>query len=182
MQTKPYSVVDGAQAEANGALLEAASARRRAKTHGTKSLHEPMPALRESIPARAICDQAIDGYLRTFEPMFRILHVPSFMKEYESYWAQAELAPNEFLMKFTMVLTIGAIFLTDRSVANEIKRTARNWVYAVQWWLIGPTVRFEAHTSIYTYTLLPLTVTYNRASSLHRISPPSSHPNRNAMP
>ncbi|KAI0444677.1 hypothetical protein F4803DRAFT_238362 [Xylaria telfairii] len=141
MQTKPYSVVDGVQAEANGAMLEAASARRRAKTHGAKLLHEPMPALRGSIPAKAICDQALDGYLRTFEPMFRILHVPSFMREYEGYWAQAELAPNEFLMKFTMVLTIGAVFLTDRSVANEIKRMARNWVYAVQWWLIGPTER-----------------------------------------
>ncbi|KAI0460590.1 hypothetical protein F5B21DRAFT_510803 [Xylaria acuta] len=141
MQSKPYSVADGVQAEANGAMLEAASARRRAKTHGAKLLHEPMPALRESIPAKTICDQAIDGYLRTFEPMFRILHVPSFTNEYESYWTQAEPAPNEFLMKLTMVLTIGAIFLPDRSVANEMKRTARNWVYAVQWWLTGPTER-----------------------------------------
>ncbi|KAI8951274.1 hypothetical protein F4801DRAFT_589821 [Xylaria longipes] len=141
MQSKPYSVVDGVQAEANGAMLEAASTRRRAKTHRAQLLHEPMPGLRESIPAKDICDQAIDGYLRTFEPMFRIMHVPSFMREYESYWTQAEPAPNEFLMKFTMLLTIGAIFLPDRSVANEIKRTARNWVYAVQWWLIGPTER-----------------------------------------
>ncbi|KAI1746966.1 hypothetical protein F4782DRAFT_522836 [Xylaria castorea] len=141
MQSKPYSVVDGAQLEANGAMLEAASARRRAKSHGANLLQEPMPALRESIPAKSICDQAIDGYLRTFEPMFRILHVPSFMREYESYWTQAEPAPNQFLMKLTMVLTVGAIFLPDRSMANEIKRTARNWVYAVQWWLIGPTER-----------------------------------------
>ncbi|KAI0486730.1 hypothetical protein F4859DRAFT_502158 [Xylaria cf. heliscus] len=141
MQSKPYSVVDGVQAEANGAMLEAASARRRAKTHGAKLLHEPMPALRDSIPAKAICDQAIDGYLRTFEPMFRILHVPSFMREYEDYWTRAEPAPNEFLMKFTMILTIGSGFLTDRSITNDIKRTARNWVYAVQWWLIGPTER-----------------------------------------
>ncbi|KAJ2989056.1 hypothetical protein NUW58_g3659 [Xylaria curta] len=141
MQSKPYSVVDGVQVEANGAMLEGASARRRAKAHRTKLLQEPMPELCESIPARSICDQVIDGYLRTFEPMFRILHVPSFMREYESYWSQAEAAHNEFLMKFTMVLTIGAIFLPDRTVANEIKRTARNWVYAVQWWLTGPTER-----------------------------------------
>lgn len=141
MQSKPYSPVDGVQAEANGAMLEAASARRRAKAPGARLLQEPMPALRESIPAKSICDQAIDGYLRTFERMFRILHVPSFMREYENYWTQAEPTQPEFLMKLTMVLTIGAIFSTDRSVANEIKRTARNWVYAVQWWLTGPTVR-----------------------------------------
>lgn len=141
MQCKPYAVVDEPQAEANGAMLEAASVRRRAKTHGAKLLREPMPALCESIPAKSICDQAIDGYLRTFEPMFRILHVPSFMKEYENYWTQAEPAPNGFLMKLVMVVTIGAIFLRDRPMANEIKRTARNWVYAVQWWLIGPTER-----------------------------------------
>ncbi|KAI0862246.1 hypothetical protein F4860DRAFT_121214 [Xylaria cubensis] len=141
MQSKPYSVVDGVQLEANGAMLEAASARRRAKSYGASLLQEPMPTLQESIPAKSICDQAIDAYLRTFEPMFRILHVPSFVREYESFWTQAGPAPNEFLMKLTMVLTIGGIFLPDRSVANEIKRAARNWVYAVQWWLIGPTER-----------------------------------------
>ncbi|KAI1427676.1 fungal-specific transcription factor domain-containing protein [Xylaria sp. FL1777] len=141
MQAKPYSVVDGAQAIANGAMLEAASARRRAKSHEAKLLQEPMPGLRESIPAKSVCDQALDGYLRNFEPMFRILHVPSFMREYESYWTQTEPAQTEFLMKLTMVVTIGAIFLTDRSIATDIKRTARNWVYAVQWWLTGPTER-----------------------------------------
>ncbi|KAF2966493.1 hypothetical protein GQX73_g7098 [Xylaria multiplex] len=141
MQSKPYSVVDGVQLEANSAMLEAASARRRAKSRGAKLLQEPMPGLRGSIPAKDICDQAIDGYLRTFEPMFRVLHVPSFMREYDRYWTQTELVQNGFLMKLTMVLTIGAIFLTDRSVANDIKRTARNWVYTVQWWLTGPTER-----------------------------------------
>ncbi|KAI0533784.1 hypothetical protein GGR58DRAFT_95598 [Xylaria digitata] len=141
MQSKPYSVVDGVQLEANSAMLEAASARRRAKSRGAKLLREPMPGLHESIPAKDICDQAVDGYLRTFEPMFRILHVPSFMREYDRYWAQTEPVQDGFLMKLTMVLTIGAIFLTDRSVANDIKRTARNWVYAVQWWLTGPTER-----------------------------------------
>ncbi|KAJ8105911.1 hypothetical protein ONZ43_g7240 [Nemania bipapillata] len=81
MQSKPYSPVEGVQAEANMAMLEAASARRRAKAPGTKLLQEPMPTLRESIPTKIICDQALDGYLRAFEPMFRILHVPSFMSE-----------------------------------------------------------------------------------------------------
>lgn len=141
MQSRPYSVVDGVQIAASAPMVEAAIARRRAKTHGAKLLQEPMPALRESIPAKDICDQAIDGYLRTYEPMFRILHVPSFMAEYEGSWSQAEPVQTEFLMKLTMVLTIGAMFLRDRSVANEIKRTARNWVYAVQWWLTGPTER-----------------------------------------
>ncbi|KAI1117644.1 hypothetical protein F5Y14DRAFT_464697 [Nemania sp. NC0429] len=141
MQSKPYAVADEPQAEANGAMLEAASARRRVKTNGAKLLREPMPALCETIPAKSICDQAIDGYLRTFEPMFRILHVPSFTKEYDHYWTRAEPAPDGFLMKLVMVVTIGAVFLRDRPMANEIKRTARNWIYAVQWWLTGPTER-----------------------------------------
>ena len=144
MQSKPYSVVDGAQGIANGPMLEAACARRRAKNQGARLLQDPMPGLHESIPARSICDQTVDGYLRTFEPMFRILHVPSFMREYENYWTQPALTQTEFLMKLTMVVTVGAIFLTDRSAAKDIKRTARTWVYAVQWWLTGPTVRFDA--------------------------------------
>ncbi|KAI8628112.1 hypothetical protein F5Y19DRAFT_439659 [Xylariaceae sp. FL1651] len=141
MQSTPYSVIEGAQAETIGPLSEAHSARHRAKMHGTKLLQDPMPALRETIPTRSVCDATIDGYLRTFESIFRILHVPSFMKEYESYWAQIEPVRTGFLMKLTMVITIGGIFLADRSASNEIKSTARNWVYAVQWWLIGPTER-----------------------------------------
>jgi hypothetical protein len=145
MQAKPYSVAEGSQAEANAIMLEAACARRRAKSHGAHLLQEPMPTLRDSIPPKATCDQAIDGYFRTFEPMFRILHVPSFLRDYERFWTQAEPARPEFLMKLTMVVTIGAIFFTDRSASIEIKRTARNWVYAAQWWLIGPTVSLTAN-------------------------------------
>lgn len=36
-----------------------------------------------TIPEKAICDDLIHGYLRTFESMYQIIHVPTFWKEYE---------------------------------------------------------------------------------------------------
>ncbi|UPX13012.1 uncharacterized protein EKO05_0003541 [Ascochyta rabiei] len=41
----------------------------------------------DSLPLKATCDILVDGYLRTFEGVFRVLHVPSFRKEYEAYWS-----------------------------------------------------------------------------------------------
>ncbi|KAI5923020.1 hypothetical protein F4810DRAFT_701453 [Camillea tinctor] len=141
MQVKPYSIIDATQAEAAASLKEVIAARHLAKSRGAGRLQEPMPNLAETLPARSICDEAIDGYLRTFEPIFRILHVPSFRREYEEYWLYPEASKASFLMKLIMVLAIGAIFLPDKSTSDQIRGVSREWAYAVQWWLIGPTER-----------------------------------------
>ncbi|KAI1489842.1 hypothetical protein F5X96DRAFT_670272 [Biscogniauxia mediterranea] len=141
MQVKPYSIVDATQTETAASLKEAAAVRHLAKSHGAGRLQEPMPHLVETLPAKTICDQAVDCYLRTFEPIFRILHVPSFKRDYEEYWLHPEVPKTSLLMKLIMVLAIGAIFLPDRSTSNQIRGVSREWAYAVQWWLIGPTER-----------------------------------------
>ncbi|KAI0148645.1 hypothetical protein GGR57DRAFT_475064 [Xylariaceae sp. FL1272] len=141
LQSNSYATVDGGQLQTEGAMSEAANTRRWVKGRGAELLQDPMPSLKETVPVRSVCDQAIDGYLRTYEPMFRILHVPSFLKEYEDYWADINPVRTEFLMKLTMVIAIGAVFFSDHVLSMEIKKAAHNWVYAVQWWLVGPTER-----------------------------------------
>ncbi|KAI0602508.1 hypothetical protein F4775DRAFT_581771 [Biscogniauxia sp. FL1348] len=141
MQVKPYSIVDATQAEAAASLKEVAAVRHLAKSRGAGKLQEPMPHLIDTLPAKSICDQAIECYLRTFEPIFRILHVPSFKRDYEQYWLHSEVPKTSLLMKLIMVLAIGAIFLPDKSISNQIRGVSREWAYAVQWWLIGPTER-----------------------------------------
>ncbi|KAI1505193.1 hypothetical protein F5X99DRAFT_369991 [Biscogniauxia marginata] len=141
MQVKPYSVIDTTQAETAATLKEIGAVRRLAKGHGAGRLQDPMPDLVNTIPARNICDRATECYLRTFEPIFRVLHVPSFKRDYEEYWSHQDAPKTTFLMKFIMVLAIGAVFLPDQSVFNQIRSVSREWAYAVQWWLIGPTER-----------------------------------------
>ncbi|KAI0018891.1 hypothetical protein F4780DRAFT_474900 [Xylariomycetidae sp. FL0641] len=139
MQARGASATDGAQNELVSEIKEAARARRSAKKRDFGSLQDLMPGLPATIPSRAVCDRAYRHYLRTFEPVFRILHVPSFQREYASYWSQPDGRQNAFLMKLLMILVLGSIFLSDRAEHDEIRSHAREWAYVVQWWLTGPT-------------------------------------------
>ncbi|KAI0000263.1 hypothetical protein F4779DRAFT_148213 [Xylariaceae sp. FL0662B] len=141
MQAKPYGFFDNTQAETSKNLREAANARRLAKNRQSSKIQELFPDLSSTIPAKDVCDQAVECYLRSFEPIFRILHVPSFMYDYQEYWFHPCSSPTSFLMKLLMVLTIGAVFVPDRAVSNQIRHLARDWAYVVQWWLVGPTER-----------------------------------------
>ncbi|KAH9904319.1 hypothetical protein F4778DRAFT_59146 [Xylariomycetidae sp. FL2044] len=94
-----------------------------------------------TIPSKDICDACLDSYFRTYEPMFRILHEPSFRYRYQKYWEHPGIQSNGFMMQFVMVLAIGAVFLPQRLQSNLIRNFARDWAYACQWWLIGPTER-----------------------------------------
>ncbi|KAI1082167.1 hypothetical protein F5B20DRAFT_25264 [Whalleya microplaca] len=141
MQAKPYAIVDNAQSETNKHIKEAANARRLAKSHESGKLQDIFPDLSSTIPTRDVCDQAVECYIRSFESIFRILHIPSFRYEYQEYWSHPSSSTRPFLMKLLMVISIGAIFLSDRSKSNQIRNQARDWTYAVQWWLVGPTER-----------------------------------------
>ncbi|CAJ2509303.1 Uu.00g143290.m01.CDS01 [Anthostomella pinea] len=141
MQAKTSAAFDGQQNGISSSIKEGASARQLAQNRGTGRLQELMPGLPDTIPPRSVCDEAVNAYLHTFEPMFRILHIPSFLHEYDEHWSHSDSPQSIFLMKLLMVLTIGAIFLPDRTISNQIRRAAREWSYVVQWWLVGPTER-----------------------------------------
>ncbi|KAI1473931.1 hypothetical protein F4774DRAFT_422807 [Daldinia eschscholtzii] len=88
-----------------------------------------------NIPPREVADQLIDGYLRTSETVFRILHVPSFRKEYENFWLSPDSADLPFLIQLQLVMAIGASVYDDH---YTMRKSAMQWVYEAQCWLISP--------------------------------------------
>lgn len=50
-----------------------------------------------------------------------------------------------FILKLVLILAIGIPFLSnseagvDANTASELRRQAKQWIYATQWWLTGPT-------------------------------------------
>ncbi|KAI0475413.1 hypothetical protein GGR56DRAFT_666432 [Xylariaceae sp. FL0804] len=151
MRAKPYALVDTNQTEIVGQFKKLASARQAAKSRQPGRLQDPMPSLADTVPPKAVCDCALECYLRTFEPMLRILHVPSFMCDYQAYWSESpsqsqsrpesQPLPRSFLMKLVMVVSLGGIFLADRAASSELRQLTREWIHVVQWWLVGPTER-----------------------------------------
>ncbi|KAH8673277.1 hypothetical protein BX600DRAFT_203011 [Xylariales sp. PMI_506] len=120
---------------------EAMKLRQTVKSQRSVDINDPVPNLVDTIPPKDICDLLLDHYLRLFEPMFRVVHVPSFKEEYERFWDRQSSPDTPFLLKLAMILALGSIFDHDRNRSDQIHNVAQSWVYAAHWWLTGPTGR-----------------------------------------
>jgi len=95
------------------------------------------PEVQESIPSRKVCDQLVDGYLRTFEGVFRVLHVPSFRKEYEEFWCSTVPAKPSVTLKILLVCAIGVPVYTGPDQAR-LRATSAKWIQAAADWQSAP--------------------------------------------
>ncbi|KAL3704905.1 erg26, C-3 sterol dehydrogenase [Talaromyces marneffei ATCC 18224] len=98
----------------------------------------PLPTdISSTFPQKFTCDELVQCYLKTLEPIYRILHVPSFMTEYEIFWKEARSVPKHFKMKMALVLAIGSAFHAIQNDWTYYENTVQNWVRAAQLWLAG---------------------------------------------
>ncbi|KAA8647881.1 hypothetical protein EYZ11_007517 [Aspergillus tanneri] len=61
------------------------------------------------LPHKAVCDRLVDLYTSNFEKTFRILHIPTFLRQYANFWANHESNKDRlsaFLPQLTAVLTV----------------------------------------------------------------------------
>ncbi|KAL5417814.1 hypothetical protein PMIN04_007587 [Paraphaeosphaeria minitans] len=89
------------------------------------------------IPSRHICDQLVQGYFRTFEGVLRILHIPSFMKEYQTFWTDPTAAAPSVLLKILLVCAIGVVFYKGPE-QPRLRADCTKWLQAAESWLCAP--------------------------------------------
>lgn len=87
------------------------------------------------IPPRHVCDMLVDNYLRTIETLYRIVHIPTFRREYNSMWESHTPPDDGFMVQLKLVLAVGAT-LYDSTFSMRIEAT--RWVYEAQTWLMSP--------------------------------------------
>ncbi|KAM6510374.1 hypothetical protein FSOLCH5_010814 [Fusarium solani] len=86
-----------------------------------------------SLPAKHLADQLVDAYLRTFEAIYRILHVPSFKKRYERIWLDGPNAAGPaYLTQLGLCMAIGACFQDD---SFSLRAQCTQWIYNALAWL-----------------------------------------------
>lgn len=88
-----------------------------------------------NIPPREITDNLINAYFRTSESVFRIIHVPSFKKDYENFWLSPDSVDVSFLIQLQLVMAIGSTIYDEYF---SMRKSATQWVYEAQCWLISP--------------------------------------------
>lgn len=119
-----------------------ADVKRMARIIKTSRMFQPSISseVRDSIPPKSVCDSLVDCYLRTFEGIFRVLHVPSFRREYEGYWAGTVAAKPSVILKILLVCAIGSPFYTATDHAR-LRVSSATWIQAATEWLNGPHVK-----------------------------------------
>lgn len=124
-------------------------------------VRQPPPTdFHDYIPPRKTADQLVQVYIRTFESVFRILHIPSFLRECNNYWANPSSSSHEFVIKLLLVMTIGMRFspASDLNDSVSFSSISSQWIHAAQSWLNSPFEKSRVNVSgIQIYCLLLLT-------------------------
>jgi hypothetical protein len=108
--------------------------------------------LGESMPVKELADQLVENYLRTFEGVLRILHVPTFRLDYKRFWQNPSAANLSFVVQLQLCLALGASVHDDMF---SMRAMAMQWVYEAQLWLMLPPEKSKMSiTGIQTFCLL----------------------------
>ncbi|KAE8143960.1 hypothetical protein BDV38DRAFT_289744 [Aspergillus pseudotamarii] len=114
------------------------------------------PDLRDYMPPKQTSDRLIQAYLRTFESVYRIVHVPSF------------LPSPAFIIMTLLMLAIGNSFCQSGDPDKDYvpRSTSSQWIYTAQTWLSSPFEKSRLNiASLQTQCLLLLARQTNGISS-----------------
>ncbi|CAG8983716.1 hypothetical protein HYALB_00006285 [Hymenoscyphus albidus] len=96
----------------------------------------PWPIISTSnLPSRDICDKLIECYIQTTDSITRILHIPTFKREYEALWVSETPSDIAFLTQLKLVLALGAVTYDE---TFSLRVSALHWVYEAQVWASDP--------------------------------------------
>ncbi|KAG9253572.1 uncharacterized protein F5Z01DRAFT_147121 [Emericellopsis atlantica] len=87
-------------------------------------------------PTRDVADKLVKLYLESFEPLMRILHIPSFWAEYEKIAESPDTAKPASLFKVLLIIGLGSSLTPEPDPAFRIR--VQQWLHAAQIWLSGP--------------------------------------------
>ena len=91
-------------------------------------------SLHEMVPAKNVADELLQLYLDSFDTTYRVLHIPTFMKQYSDYWENPQKPDMAFVAQLLAVLAAGSCFhMSMEAEARETYQTpAMKWIMGVQ--------------------------------------------------
>ncbi len=81
--------------------------------------------LREFLPPKSYCDRLVNIYFRYFERTMRVLHIPTFMREYDQIWQHTNpdiCTSSSIIPQLTAVMTM-AYHMDDAIPENDDQYT-----------------------------------------------------------
>ncbi|KAJ6140703.1 hypothetical protein N7497_011596, partial [Penicillium chrysogenum] len=123
-----------------------------------RAFREQAFKLNEMVPQRNVADHLLQLYLDTFETTYRILHTPTFLRQYADYWANTQPTDMAFVAQLLAVMAAGSCFYVPRPGQDDrdiFQKPAMKWIMAVQSYIsctfVSPDIDFRM---LQTQTLL----------------------------
>jgi hypothetical protein len=94
----------------------------------------PLPLTTE-LPPKTVADELLDCYLRTIEPVYRILHIPTLRRDYDALWMPDAAPDMAFIVQLKLIFAIGSTIYDD---TFSLRASAARWIYEAQTFLSEP--------------------------------------------
>lgn len=102
------------------------------------------------LPPRELADGLLAIYLRTFEACFRVVHIPTFQRDYEAIWTSGAEPEMGFRIQLKLIFAIAAPMYDDDF---SLRTSAIRWVHEAQTYISEP--EFKARLSLqYLQTII----------------------------
>ncbi|KAJ5186058.1 hypothetical protein N7491_006071 [Penicillium cf. griseofulvum] len=115
-----------------------------------RNFREQAFKLNEMVPQRSVSDHLLQLYLDTFETTYRILHTPTFLRQYADYWANTQPIDMAFVAQLLAVMAAGSCFYVpppDHDDRDTFQKPAMKWIMAVQSYIsctfVSPDIDFR---------------------------------------
>ncbi|TGJ82182.1 hypothetical protein E0Z10_g6585 [Xylaria hypoxylon] len=100
---------------------------------------EPDTELESLLPSKEEMDSLLTVYLDQFEQLHRIIHIPTFRKEYESFWDPTHTRPASFTALVLSMISVSCCLGMQTSgkfigVKSSAHAMAEKWVKACDTW------------------------------------------------
>lgn len=96
-----------------------------------------LPELNLAPLSREVADVRVNLYFQFFESAHRILHVPTFWMEYQSFWESPSKVPAGIRLKILLVIGVGSSISNQQVVDGRFPAMVQQWIYTAQSWLSG---------------------------------------------
>ncbi|RDA95685.1 hypothetical protein CP533_1259 [Ophiocordyceps camponoti-saundersi (nom. inval.)] len=71
------------------------------------------------VPVRDVSDRLVEAFLRTYQTVLGILHVPSFRDEYQTFWEAPTSSTPAFTLTLFLVMSIGFVFCPHETTISR---------------------------------------------------------------
>lgn len=114
------------------------------------------------LPPQADADLLVDFYLDSYEHLHRIVHVPTFKKEYHGFWSSDQ---SRSPATAALIMSIMAISASAPPIGERYQDMAPRWAVAIDEWLRQQSPkRFE----LVHYQVLCLSYLAKRMNQIHK--------------